>query len=188
LQNDGPQLVINAVDDGSPAAKCGLKPGDVVTAVGSSPVARALDFERALLGHKAGEELEVTLQRDRKNVNVNLVLAQLPKSRMTPTDRAWDIIGLKLEPIAARQFKETQSRYRGGLKVVGVRPGSPAAKQNIQRGDVLVGMHVWETVSLENVSYILNRPDFAEIEPVKFYILRGEQTLFGHLSVGSVQR
>ena len=60
-------------------------------------------------------------------------------------------------------------------------------------GDILVGMHVWETVSMENVNYILNRTDFADIEPLKFYILRTNpngntyETLYGHLPV-SMQR
>lgn len=71
--------------------------------------------------------------------------------------------------------------------VTAVRADSPAAKQGIRRGDILVGMHVWETVSTENVAYILNRPDFASIEPLKFYILRGNETLYGHLQV-SMQR
>ena len=64
-----------------------------------------------------------------------------------------------------------------------VRPGSAAAGRGIRRGDVLVGMHVWETVSLENISYIVNRPDFAALDPIKFFILRGNETLFGYLPV-----
>ena len=44
-------------------------------------------------------------------------------------------------------------------------------------GDVLVGMHIWETTTLDNVAYILNRPDFADLNPVKFFILRGDETL-----------
>ena len=44
-------------------------------------------------------------------------------------------------------------------------------------------MHIWETISLENVSYILNRPDFSTIAPVKFFILRGSETLYGFLPV-----
>jgi serine protease Do len=46
-------------------------------------------------------------------------------------------------------------------------------------------MHVWETVSLDNVSYILNRSDFSNLGPVKFYILRGNETLYGHLTVAA---
>ncbi|MEN6498408.1 MAG: serine protease, partial [Thermoguttaceae bacterium] len=55
--------------------------------------------------------------------------------------------------------------------------------QGIRQGDVLVGMHIWETISLENVSYIINRPDFASLTPIKFFILRGSETLYGYLPV-----
>jgi serine protease Do len=71
----------------------------------------------------------------------------------------------------------------GGLAVMAVRAESPAAKQGIRRGDVLVGMHVWETIKLDDVSYVLNRADFAKFDPLKFYILRGKETLYGHLVV-----
>ncbi len=82
------------------------------------------------------------------------------------------------------EFKEKfHTRYRGGLLVVNVRQNSPAADQGIRAGDVLVGMHVWETVSLDNVSYILRRPDFNSINPVKFFILRGNETLFGFMPI-----
>ena len=69
------------------------------------------------------------------------------------------------------------------MSVVAVRPDSPAARQGIRRGDVLVGLHIWETISLENVAYVLNRPDFADLEPVKFFILRNNESKFGHLTV-----
>ena len=47
------------------------------------------------------------------------------------------------------------------------------------------GSAVWETISPDNVSYILNRSDFEQIQPVKFYILRGSETLSGHLNVSA---
>jgi serine protease Do len=80
-----------------------------------------------------------------------------------------------------------QTRYRGGLSIVAVRPNSPAATQGLKVGDVLVGMHIWETVSMENISYILKRPDFTSLSPVKFYILRGDETLFGYLPLPTIR-
>jgi serine protease Do len=79
------------------------------------------------------------------------------------------------------EFTRLGTRYRGGLTVLDVRAGSPAAQQGIRRGDVLVGMHVWETVSLENIAYILDREDLSKLDSVVFYIVRGSDTLFGHL-------
>ena len=69
------------------------------------------------------------------------------------------------------------------MQVQAVRAEGPAASQGIRVGDVLVGMHVWETISQENVLYVLNHADFEKFQPVKFYILRGKDTLYGHLRV-----
>ena len=68
-------------------------------------------------------------------------------------------------------------------EVLDVRPNSPAANQGIAPGDVLVGMHIWETVTLDNVAYILKRPDFTTLNPVKFFILRGDETLYGFMPI-----
>jgi serine protease Do len=174
----------------SPAAASGLKPGDVITAIDEQAVGRSLDFHRALLERKPGEELRLAVRRGDETLELTLALAERsrPGAAAQP---AWDVLGLRLEAIAADEFRRRhQTRYRGGLGVLAVREGSPAAQQGVRPGDVLVGMHVWETVSLENVSYILNRSDFSTLSPVKFYILRGGETLYGFLplSVQTAQR
>ena len=93
-------------------------------------------------------------------------------------------LGMELKPIAAEEFRQNyQTRFRGGLMVTAVRPGQSRRGQSIRPGDVLVGMHIWETISLENVSYILNRPDLNSVSPIKFFILRGTETLYGRFEV-----
>jgi hypothetical protein len=52
---------------------------------------------------------------------------------------------------------------------------------------VLVGLHLWETVAPEHVAYVLNRPDFATFNPLRFIILRGKDSFYGYLPVGMVQ-
>jgi serine protease Do len=177
-------MKLAAVEAKSPAAEAGLRPGDVVTAVGDSEVRRALDFQRAMLGRKAGDTLEVTVQREGKPLNISLVLAETGDAVQTADTGAWELLGLELRTMPNVEFKQKfHTRYRGGLLVANVRPNSPAAEQGIRAGDVLVGMHIWETVSLDNVSYILHRPDFNTINPVKFFILRGNETLYGYMPI-----
>jgi serine protease Do len=180
--------VIASIDDDSPAAKSGLKAGDVITAVDGKAVARSEDFERDMLGRELGQDVPVTVRRNNQPVDLKLALAELPAKAAAPGDAAWELLGLRLQPISPQQFQQYQSHYRGGLLVVEVRPDSPAAKQGIRHGDVLVGMHIWETLTLENVEYVLNRPNFADFQPVKFYILRGSDTLYGHLPVSLERR
>ena len=178
-------VVVEAVDTNSPASQSGVKQGDRIVSVAGKSVRRALDIERALLDRRPGDEVSLVVRRDDQKVPLDMVLGGVPKSGSSNNDPVWSVLGLKLEKISPTVFERYRSRYRGGLAVLGVRPGSPAARQGIRRGDVLVGMHVWETVSLDNVKYILNRPDFERIAPLKFYILRGNETLYGHLTVSS---
>src|SRR5262245_59634460 len=54
--------VITSIDDNSPAAKCGMKAGDVITDVGDKPITRSVDFERALLGREVGKGVSITVR------------------------------------------------------------------------------------------------------------------------------
>jgi serine protease Do len=196
LANQG--ALVAAVDDKSPAEKSGLKPGDVVVAVkrgdgklGEVKVARALDFHRALIESGAGDKVELTVRRNNAELAVQIALADPPAGLKPSGSPMWEVLGLELKPVAAEEFREQYQKflkeYRGGLTVTAVRPQSPAAEQGIRRGDVLVGMHIWETVTMQNVDYVLTRPDFASFTPIKFWILRGSQAYFGFLPVNAAQ-
>lgn len=178
-------MKLASIEKKSPAAEAGLKEGDVLTAVGETEVHRALDFQREMLDRKAGDKVDVTVRRGGKALNVSLVLGDVPEPSRTANNSTWETLGLDLQAVPAAEFKQKfpHTRYRGGLLVGDVRPNSPAAEQGIRAGDVLVGMHIWETVSLDNVAYILKRPDFNSITPVKFFILRGNETLYGFMPV-----
>ncbi len=178
-----PGLVVDHLAESSPAVASGFEPGDVVLSVGETAIERPLDFERAMLGRRAGDEVKVQVERHGESLELTLALATLPGGLQTDNDPVWGLLGLKLKPIPTKQFQQYRSRYRGGLTVLEVRPEGPAARQGIRRGDVLVGMHVWETISLNDVSYVMNRDDFADLDPLKFYILRDNETLFGHMTV-----
>ena len=54
-----PGARVSVVDAASPAQAVGIRDGDVVTGVGGAAVASAADLQRLLLGHHAGEQVEV---------------------------------------------------------------------------------------------------------------------------------
>ncbi len=176
--------VVGAVEPKSPAAEAGLLAGDLVVAVDDVEVSRPLDFQRAVLERTPGETLRLKVQRGDESLTMNIMVARAAEEARFVGQPAWDRLGLELKAISTEEFRRSQqTRYRGGLEVIAVRPNSPAASQGIVPGDILVGMHIWETSSLENVGYILKRPDFAELNPVKFFILRNGETLYGFLPV-----
>jgi len=175
-------VLVASVSPKSPAALAGLKSGDLITAVDEVKTERTLDFHRAMLERKAGEKTRLAVRRGGNPLVVELTLAKVPQPPEPSSHPIWDLLGMELKAISAKEFsRRYPGRYRGGLMVTSVSRNGPAAKQGIRPGDVLVGMHIWETVSIENVSYILKRPDFSSLNPVKFYILRGDETLYGYL-------
>jgi serine protease Do len=174
-------FVVHSTRSNSPASKCGLNAGDIIVSADGQDVHRRLDFECAMIGRKAGEEIQLEVLRDGQVESLSLVLTESSRMRSDTTDLAWSQIGLRLSPIPASIFRGYHSRYRGGMKVVAVRSGGPAAQQGIRRGDVLVGMHKWETISDDNISYILGSSEFRTTQPFKFYILREGETLYGHM-------
>ena len=128
------------------------------------------------------------MRRSGNPFTLSLTLGGVPEKAVAADQPAWELLGVELKPIPADEFRKShQTRYRGGLTVTAVRPNSPAANQGITPGDILVGMHLWETVSLDNVAYILKRPDFATLSPLKFFILRGDETLYGFLPVAPAE-
>lgn len=175
---------VDSVANNSPGQKAGILTGDVITEVAGIPIERALDLERSLLGRSPKEHIKVKIIRNKKPLTLQFALSQHSSKREPVTnDRAWQLLGMRLMRVSEAKVQRTNPRYRGGLKVVSVRPSSHAAQQGIRRGDVLVGMHIWETISLENVSYIINRKDLKDLQPLKFYVLRDDETLYGHLPV-----
>jgi serine protease Do len=180
-------VVVRDVKSGSPAAAAGLRPADVITQVNGQPVERSLDVECALLGLSPGQAVPVQVQRSRQAVQVRLVLDAAPRRRRTVADQAWQYLGVRLAVLPADQVHQYSRQFRGGLKVTAVRGGGPAAQQGIRQGDILVGVHTWETISLENLAYILSRTDFGTQKTVPFYILRGSKTLSGNLPVAWLQ-
>ena len=175
---------VDSVAKNSPAQKAGIMSGDVIAEVAGIPIERALDLERSLLGRSLKEDIKVKVIRNKKPLTLQFALSQRLSTREPGTnERAWQLLGMRLIKVSASKVRQTNPRYRGGLKVVSVRPSSHAARQGIRRGDVLVGMHIWETISLENVSYIINRKDLKDLQPLKFYVLRDDETLYGHLPV-----
>lgn len=199
---DGDQgLMVRRVLRGSPAAASGLRVGDVISRINDRQASRSLDVELGLLGRSSNRPASLEVQRDGKAMQVQLALA--PKGRSVSASRiasvtrpstskspsidddAWEILGLAMTQEADSTFSKRDSKYRGGMRVTKVRRDGPADKQGIKPGDVLVGMHRWETASEQDIRYIVTRSNLESLGPVRFYILRGDDTLFGTMSVAS---
>ena len=78
---DGSFVVIAGVEHGGPAARAGLRAGEVITAVDGHPMATADDLSTYLAGRQPGQKVRVELRdRDGSKRTVEVTLGRLPAS------------------------------------------------------------------------------------------------------------
>lgn len=176
-------LTVERVEPESPAAAAGFKSGDVVEQVDDVTVFTSIDLERALLDKPAGAKAAVRVRRSGSAENLELVLQPGPKVPPTPADQVWKKLGLRAQPVGAELVSKANSQLHGGLLVTEVAVGGAAATAGIQKGDVLVGLHQWETLSIDNIAFVLNHKDFASFLPLRFYVSRDGKLRDGWLNV-----
>lgn len=168
-------LTVERCEPSSPALRAGLQRGDVLVQVGDLRVSCSFELERALLDLAAGVNVPVVVRRNGAEQKLELTLQKFERSMPAPTELIWRKLGLRLTPVNAELVSRTNQQLHGGLAVSEVNAEGAAAKAGIQRGDILVGLHQWETLSLDNVGFVLTHPDLASFNPLRFFIVRGGQ-------------
>lgn len=164
---------VDMVEPGSPASEAGFQNGDVIEQIDDVAVRTSIDLERGFLDRAAGAKVAVKVTRN-GNATVALEVALQPAMRAatTPVDTVWRKLGVKLHPVGAEVVSKANPQLHGGLFVAEVAPGSVAATAGIQKGDVLIGLHQWETLNIDNVAFVLNHKDLSSFLPLKFYVAR----------------
>lgn len=195
IVDDEAQVVVRDVQAGSPAYQAGVRQGDVILQVGGKPIGRGVELECALIDSQQGESVPFAIRRANREVDLQVDLVARPaKGRRqkankvsTESGEACPHLGIRVHPITTTEMKRISDKFRGGLRVLSVGSTSLAAKQGLRNGDALVGVHIWETISMDNLSYVLNEADFGEAKTVPFYIIRNGKTMSGSFTVATLQ-
>jgi serine protease Do len=121
------EAVIAACRQGSPAARAGLRPGDRLVRIGTSPITRIGEARHQIMPRRAGDELAVEVERDAPNgprrieVQVTLVDALPP----------WRGAVIGVLPAAPAEAAAE------GVKVEWLLPAGPAAAAGLVAGEVV---------------------------------------------------
>ena len=117
--------VASVAPDG-PAARAGLRQGDVLLRLHDEPVAWEFDVSKALLATRPGDEVPVVVRRDGQTLNFDLRLAHDESPMLT----IWRKTGLSVVD---------HPRYKG-VRVERVDPAGPGALLGLQQGDLVDGV------------------------------------------------
>ena len=178
FENGQGKLILRS-DRGEDSNSQALYACDIVEKVNGMPVQTRLDVELALLESRPGDSAELSIARagTTKTQTLQLQGAGPSNSEASVAKMAWEQIGIRLAPAPLSEVSSINEDYRGGLRITEVRPGSPAARNRLMVGDIIVGIMEWQTVSMDNLQWILASPNFKQSTPSKYYVIRKRQQL-----------
>ncbi|MDA1053727.1 MAG: DegQ family serine endoprotease [Planctomycetota bacterium] len=143
LQDTTGALVGDVTND-SPAAKAGIKSGDVVVELNGQPVTEVGSFRNTVSMIAPGKETQLTIWRDGKRMTLSVQLGELPSQEQlarSPSQvplQSYDKLGLSVQALTKEMAE--QLGYSGndtGVVVTEVQPGSVAANAGIHSGTLL---------------------------------------------------
>lgn len=160
----------------SPAAKAGIRSGDVIVAVDGQKIKNSNDLQMAIMYRRPGERVTVTVVRDKKTMTLEVVLEERPAEGTVSPGQGIQRFGITVQDLTA----EVKNRYGitrdSGVVVVAVEPGSRAYWGGVQVGDVIVEVNRQAISSTADWNRIVSQ--IAEDEEVLLTIIRAGRTRF----------
>jgi serine protease Do len=185
---DAKGVLINEVMPDSPAAKSGLKPGDILLEFEGRPLEGPGDLQRAVGFFSPDRSAKVKIWRDQAEKTVEVKVGQAPDERQAQqqqrpgSGRARSMLGLEVRPVTPEIARQLNLRTTDGVIVVRVEDGTSAAEAGVQRGDVvkqLNGQNVRTMADFERLTR-----DMKEGDPLTVLLQRGAMSLYVAFRVG----
>jgi serine protease Do len=138
-------VLVSDVEKGSPAAKAGIRRGDVITAVDGTPMHDTGHVRNTIAALGVGKKAEIHLMRDGKAIAVETTLAELPSDKTAAHtssvggNRLGLLSGVVVAPLdAAARGRLHVGNDVAGVVVTGVGADSAASEMGLAVDDVIV--------------------------------------------------
>lgn len=135
-------VLVSEVQPDAPAAKAGLKQGDVVTALNGETIRDARDLATQVAALKAGDTARLTVWRDGRERNLSATVGAQPADQTAALNDAGNEegrVGLSLAPLTP-ELRNRLGIENGakGVVVAEVASDSKAEESGVQPGDIIV--------------------------------------------------
>ena len=134
---------VRSVFPGSPAARAGVRDGDVIVSLDGTPIESQDSFETALASRGPGRPMKFVLRGAGADRTVTVQGQAPPPDLGVQTLR--DQVGISVSPV------------RGGMRISVTDRSSAAARAGIESGDLLLALNGKRVSNVDDVNHVLQR-------------------------------
>jgi len=174
-------VLVSQVLEGGPAAKAGLKAGDVVTEFNGKPVKTPYDLQSSVAWIAPGTKIDAVVVRDGKRTNLKATIekrpagaaavAAAPGTPMPLKDLGIEVGGVTPEAAQRYGYKPGQ-----GVLVTRVTPGGLGSSAGLRPGMLILRAGDQEVTSVADLEAALGKADLAKGVPL--LVRAGENQIF----------
>jgi serine protease Do len=174
--------LVSAVEKDSPAAKAGVKAGDVILAVNGQEIDRVGDLRSEVSQAKPGTTAELRVWRDGKDSTLKAQVEQLQEQepeRVAARQGGGDEtarLGIAVRPLTPDEKQQVETE--GSLVVQEVT--GPAAVAGVQPGDIILGVNGKSVTSMQQLRGAVK----GQQSTVALLVERGNAQIFIPIRVG----
>ena len=161
--------VVSSVEKDSPAATAGIRPGDVVTRLGTRTIHNPYDWDAALLDLRVGEPAQITLSRGGRATTVSATVKDLAD---IPASKVEVLRGFQLVTVTPGIQAQRRLSVDAGALVFNISDANSRAI-GIQAGDVIVAINQAEIRTADEAKRAL---DYYSRGYIQMLFVRGNAT------------
>ena len=131
--------LVSSVAESSPAAKAGIKPGDVILKFNGKEISRSSDLAAQVADVKPGSKATLEVWRSGSTKSLDVTVGEMKDLNVASADKPdqeHGRLGVAVRPLTPEERQQVGAK---GLLVEGVE--GPAARAGIQAGDVLLSVN-----------------------------------------------
>jgi serine protease Do len=155
--------LVSSVDAEGPAAKSGLRAGDVIVGFAGKPIEASGELPALVAGTRPGDTVDMRIVRNGKEQTLKIAVAEMNAGRAT-------VASAEAEP-HGKLGVAVRSTDKG---MVVERAGGAAAKAGVRQGDVILGVNGKKVTSIDELKSAID----AAGKNAALLVQRGETRIF----------
>ncbi len=171
--------LVNSVEKDGPAAKAGVRPGDVIVKFNDRDIATSSDLPLLVASAKPGSQATLEILRGGSREHLNVTLDRLASSEVASADSTGPQagrLGLAVRPLTP----EEKSNLDVSAGVIVENSSGPAAVAGIEPGDVILGVNGTHVTSPQKLRSLVAKAG----KSVALQVQRDNEKMFVGIDLG----